>query len=276
MARGSTGPSPLPARGSGCREAARAAGVDAGGKKRRSKPPPITAGKWELCTDWTPCAWGEIPEHIKGKKWMRSELEEAAARQRARSKAGLPLCDGPDMVADSHEASRGPGLRKQLAALAAGRGFSAPGSARGADGFVNYLQRARCSPAVTFAPGTPPTGGGTALGARGVWASHVGSSPARRGLQEPPIFRFDGNDVPSRATLVVTVRTDAAAGLVVRAAQFGRNGRLRDGRHQRADEEYQEGAKVAAGPDGGLDAKGSARYVVEGEDGQAEQAQVLR
>ena len=61
------------------REAARAAGVDAGGKKRRSKPPPITAGKWELCTDWTPCAWGEIPEHIKGKKWMRSELEEAAA-----------------------------------------------------------------------------------------------------------------------------------------------------------------------------------------------------
>ena len=69
---------------------------------------------------------------------------------------------------------------------------------------------------------------------------------------------------------------DAAARLGVRTAQFGRNGRLRDGPNQRADEESQEGAKVAAGPDGGLDAKGSARYVVEGEDGQGEQARVLR
>ena len=42
---------------------------------------------------------------------------------------------------------------------------------------------------------------------------------------------------------------DAAARLGVRAAQFGRNGRLRDGPQQRADEESQEGAKVAAGPD---------------------------
>ena len=143
-------------------------------------------------------------------------LEEAAARQHARSKAGLPLCDGPDMVDASHEASRGPGLRKQLAALTAGQDLAAPGSARGAVGYHGYLQRARISSPVTFAPGTPPTGGGTALGARGVWSSHVGGSPSRRGLQAPSIFRFDGDAFPSHATLVVPVRTDASSGLVLK------------------------------------------------------------
>ena len=137
-------------------------------------------------------------------------LEAAADRQTARRAAGKPLCDW-DEVAASHEASRGPALRRQLRALTGGRDLSA-----GSTGFETYLRSSRAPPTVTFAPGTPPSGPGTAFGVSGVWAARVGTLPARGGLQQPPIFRFDRDVGPTLATLVVPVRTDTASGLVLK------------------------------------------------------------
>ena len=137
-------------------------------------------------------------------------LEAAAERQLARRAAGKPLCDS-DEVPASHEASRGPALRRQLMALTGGRGLAASSV-----GFESYLRNSRSVPSVTFAPGTPPSGPGSAFGVSGVWASNVGAPPVRGGLQQPPIFRFDRDVVPTLATLVVPVRTDTASGLVLK------------------------------------------------------------
>ena len=146
-------------------------------------------------------------------------LEEAAARCDARRAARLPLLP-EDEVPASKEKSLGPGLRKQLIALSGGLSGGPGRAAQPAGsipvGFDNALSGRRARAPVTFAPGTPPTGAGVAFGARGVWSSHVGARPARGGLEAPRIFRFDDDDVPSCATLLVPVRMDVASGLVLK------------------------------------------------------------
>ena len=142
-------------------------------------------------------------------------LEAAADRQAARRAAGEPLC-AVDAVPASREASRGPALRRQLVALTGKQNASAYLASQGSAGFEGFLRGVRASPAVTFAPGTPPSGLGTALGAHGVWASRVGAPPARGGLQPPPIFRFGDDVAATCATLLIPVRTDSASALVLK------------------------------------------------------------
>ena len=165
------------------------------------------------------------PDAVSGKlREVADQLrtfEEAAARCDARRAAGMqPLLE--DEAPASKEASLGPSLRKQLAALsggpAGGLGRAAVASSRGKVGFGGALGGQRARAPVSFAPGTPPTGAGIAFDTRGVWSTCVGSRPARRGLEDPRIFRFDTGDTPTCATLLVPVRMDVASGLVLKPA----------------------------------------------------------
>ena len=69
---------------------------------------------------------------------------------------------------------------------------------------------------VHFAAATPPTGLDIVMGQRGIWCSSVGTAPWRGGLEPPPVFACREEEAPSLATVLVPVRTDSAASLVLK------------------------------------------------------------
>ena len=172
--------------------------------------------------------------------------EEAAARQDARTAAGLPPHGGVGAPAGAV----GPlgSLRcNRLAAFSPAaspvQGSNATAIAGlGAAGIGGARRDTPARPLrVSFAPGTPPSGVGTALGAHGVWSTHVGTAP-RCGLLAPPVFNCTARSLPTLATLVVPVRTDASAGLVLKPAGDALFG------DACADEPSRDAAVASSGP----------------------------